>query len=441
MVPPRRKKWTEAEERTLIDKYDELFSCGTLAKMRTREKKFKPIAYHVNSAHHARDPIAYPWHWTWKDVSTKVQNMRHQYLLVKQKIRRPVESAKSLGGEGAAEEFDWAEGLTHWSNFLRYKEVFGDVPIMCTSDGVNHSMVGLEEADHDEVFVGNRQAMETVGFGQTSHLGSGDVGTGLDRSDGCPLFMGFDYDDEEAERNYSGRDVIREEGDGSFVADRVDPNSSMLRRKAKPPKGLEKKSWAFISKHLVQLREIEARFEQRDRERERERLRRENLLMESGQERERKLEEREREKEEMESIREESRSQMIQEWDSLLKDSDEREKRRREEQLIEEREWEERLNRRRLEWRKRIDERLSQHRLEMEQIQTRILHEQQNLTSQLLGIISQWTSHPAELSNHANAGSHYLSPVMQNMHRMNGMLHGDTRVDEDNPDDEFIVDG
>ena len=84
MIPPRRKKWTEAEEKTLIDKYGELVEDGSLAKMRTREKKFKPIACHVNSVHHVRDPVAYPWQWSWKDVSTKVQNMRHQYLLVKQ---------------------------------------------------------------------------------------------------------------------------------------------------------------------------------------------------------------------------------------------------------------------------------------------------------------------------------------------------------------------
>ncbi|KAL0368602.1 UNVERIFIED_CONTAM: putative pectinesterase 29 [Sesamum calycinum] len=89
MTPqPRRKKWTEAEERTLIDKYGEMSCDGTLSKMKTREKKYKPIALHVNSMHHVRDPVLYPWQWTWKDVSTKVQNMRHQYALVKQKIKK-----------------------------------------------------------------------------------------------------------------------------------------------------------------------------------------------------------------------------------------------------------------------------------------------------------------------------------------------------------------
>lgn len=103
MTPqPRRKKWTEAEERTLIDKYGEMACDGSLNKMKTREKKYKPIALYVNSMHHVRDPVSYPWQWTWKDVSTKVQNMRHQYALVKQKIQKQESSIRGSGEE----EFD-----------------------------------------------------------------------------------------------------------------------------------------------------------------------------------------------------------------------------------------------------------------------------------------------------------------------------------------------
>jgi len=32
MIPPRRKKWTEAEEKTLIDKYGEMVTDGSLPK-------------------------------------------------------------------------------------------------------------------------------------------------------------------------------------------------------------------------------------------------------------------------------------------------------------------------------------------------------------------------------------------------------------------------
>ncbi|KAG4989164.1 hypothetical protein JHK82_031494 [Glycine max] len=133
MIPLRRRKWTEAEEKTLIDKYREMVEDGSLAKMRTREKNFKPIACHVNLVHHVRDPMAYPWQWSWKDVSTKVQNMRHQYLLVKQKIKRPEFFGSGGGGDcDDVSEFDWVEGLTHWSNFLR-----------ATMDGVDNEVMGL----------------------------------------------------------------------------------------------------------------------------------------------------------------------------------------------------------------------------------------------------------------------------------------------------------
>ncbi|KAK4759678.1 hypothetical protein SAY87_022809 [Trapa incisa] len=113
----KRKKWSELEEQTLLNKYSEFSNSGALSKLKTREKKFKPIADHVNSIHHLQDPSSFPFKWSWRDVSIKVQNMRHQYLGVKQKIRAP------------SGEFNWKDGENHWENFLRYKEVFGDVEL------------------------------------------------------------------------------------------------------------------------------------------------------------------------------------------------------------------------------------------------------------------------------------------------------------------------
>ncbi|KAJ1426064.1 hypothetical protein SESBI_10448 [Sesbania bispinosa] len=300
MIPPRRKKWTEAEEKTLIDKYGEMVADGSLAKMRTREKKFKPVACYVNSLHHLRDPVVYPWQWTWKDVSTK---MGHS-------------------GEGNADG-DFAAAM----------------------DGVDNEVMGL----------------------------------------------GFEYDAEEGE--------------------------------------------------LGQLREMETRFEQREMDRERERQRRENLQAELDKQWEKKLGEREKEREEREKDRDNLRRQRMSEWEAIEKENEEMERKRREEELIHEREREERMNCRRLEWKKRIDEMLNQHRAEMGQMQTRILHEQQNLTSQLLGIFSQWTAQPAGLSDHTSASNHYLSQMMQNLHHVNGIVHSDTRVEGDNQEDQFIVDG
>ncbi|KAK6125394.1 hypothetical protein DH2020_040863 [Rehmannia glutinosa] len=111
----KRKKWSELEEQTLLSKYSDLLNSGTLPKLKTREKKFRPIADHVNSLHHLQDPITFPFKWSWRDVSIKVQNMRHQYLGVKQKIRI------------SNNEFNWGDGEIHWENFLKYKEVFGDI--------------------------------------------------------------------------------------------------------------------------------------------------------------------------------------------------------------------------------------------------------------------------------------------------------------------------
>jgi hypothetical protein len=125
----KRKKWSELEEQTLISKYSELLNSGTLPKLKTREKKFKPIADHVNTVHHLHDPTTFPFKWSWRDVSIKVQNMRHQYIGVKHKIRLSSHS----------HQFNWNDGLIHWENFLNYKQVFGDVQIIDRSKPNNNN--------------------------------------------------------------------------------------------------------------------------------------------------------------------------------------------------------------------------------------------------------------------------------------------------------------
>lgn len=437
MTPqPRRKKWTEAEERTLIDKYGEMACDGTLSKMKTREKKYKPIALHVNSVHNVRDPVSYPWQWSWKDVSTKVQNMRHQYALVKQKIKKQESSIRG----SAEEEFDWMEGITHWSNFLRYKDVFGDVPLVFTNnDGVGGGN------DCSGGYEGDAHEMDVIPFGQLGQVGEGDFVGGIDGVENGVMDLEFDYDGEEGEDNYTGGNksdaCMREDAGARFVCEAIEPISSDTRKKRKVLKGMEKKAWGFFLNQLGNLKEMEARFEQREVERERERLRREQLQIEMEKERERKWEEMEKDREVREKTREKFRRQWIQEWEAMERENDERERRRRDEELRHQREWEERLNRRRSEWKKRMDDMLSQHRAEMGQIQARIIHEQQNLTSQFIGVVSQWTGHPSALSDHAGASSHYMSQMMQNLHHVNGMVHGDARVEGDNQEDEFIVDG
>ncbi|KAL8044745.1 hypothetical protein ABFX02_08G065900 [Erythranthe guttata] len=147
----KRKKWSEVEEQSLLSKYSDLLNSGTLPKLKTREKKFRPIADHVNSEHHLQDPITFPFKWSWRDVSIKVQNMRHQYLGVKQKIRI------------SNSDFNWDDGEIHWVNFLKYKQVFGDIELSDTAgksigakfgdeviSGILGYDVGSEEIEDDE---------------------------------------------------------------------------------------------------------------------------------------------------------------------------------------------------------------------------------------------------------------------------------------------------
>ncbi|XP_051118399.1 uncharacterized protein LOC127242756 [Andrographis paniculata] len=418
MTPqPRRKKWTEAEERTLIDKYGEMACDGTLSKMKTREKKYRPIAVYVNSMHHALDPAAYPWQWTWKDVSTKVQNMRHQYVLVKQKIKKE-ESARGLSED---EEFDWMEGITHWPNFMRYKEVFGDVAVafaFAGSDGVgmvNGCNGRFEGADsHD---------LDMVQFGGLSE-GEGAFVGGVENG---VMDLEFNYDGDEGRRSRGNK------------SEDVEPSVANMKKKRKVSKVLEKKAWGVVVSQLNHLKEMETRFAQDEVEREQERQRRDHLRNKMEKEHERKFEEMEADRE----IWEKLRRQWMEEWEAMERKNEEME-RRREEELMHRREWEERMNMRRSEWKKKMDEMLSQHRAEMGQVQARILHEQQNITAQFVGILSQWTGHPTGLSDHSGGSGHYLSQMMQNLHHVNGMVHGDARVEEeeeDNQEDQFIVDG
>lgn len=438
MIPPKRKKWTEAEERTLIDKYGEMLSDGTLAKMKTREKKFRPIANYVNSVHHVQDSLAYPWQWTWKDVSTKVQNMRHQYLLVKQKIKKPESGVENSGGD-SKEDYDWMEGVTYWSNFLRYKDVFGDVAAANSSYN-DLTVVSSSDRGNVDQFLEVSREMDMLDFAHMGHSGAGNFTAGIDGVDNEVMGLGFEFDGDEAEENFNDNDQLKEDGDNSFFCEEVDPKKNNFKKKRKVMKRLEKKAWGFLVNQLGRLKDMEAQFEKREVDREQERRRWECLRYEMEKKWEQKWEEGEAQRAEREKARDKLRKQRIQEWEAMEKLRMEME-RRREEKLNHEREWEERISKRRLEWKNRIDNMLNQHRVEMNQIQTRILHEQQNLTGQLLGIVSQWTAHTSALSDHTSASNHYISQMMQNLHHVNGIVHNGTRVEADNQDDQFIVDG
>lgn len=158
----KRKKWTEAEEETLISSYSDLLSsCAMFSQLRTREKKFQPIADRINSLHHTLDPAAFPFRWSWRDVSVKIQNMRHQYLNVKLKL-----------SSSPPDSPDWDLALNLWPNFLRYKAVFGDLdpdssPSSSSPSGEDGKITNLGRmvAELGSVLVGREEARrEREGF-------------------------------------------------------------------------------------------------------------------------------------------------------------------------------------------------------------------------------------------------------------------------------------
>ncbi|KAL5702965.1 hypothetical protein ACHQM5_028116 [Ranunculus cassubicifolius] len=394
--PPRRKKWTEEEERTLIEKYGEMVSNGTLIKMKTREKKFRPIA------------------------AQKIKKPQQQILMI--------DANDDHHKEEIMEEFDWVEGITHWSNFLRYKNVFGDLPL----GGFGNSNESHELIRSDNFGVG----MDMVDYARLEDgFGVGENGI---------LEIGY-YDGEDVENaeinGGNGSNVRDDGGEDGMEYEEVFASSSQLKKKRKKLKGMEKRAWMYFGNQFAEIREREGLYEDREVERERKRQRREQVWARLEDERNRKMEEREKEREEKERARESMRREMNREWEIVEKEGIERERRRREEELSRERDWENRMEQRRLEWTSRIDGMLSQHRAAMDEVQSRILHDQQNLTNQLLGILSQWTGHSSGIPDHTGAGNPYLSQMIQNLHHMGGMVHSEeNRVEEDNHDDQFIVD-
>ncbi|KAL9392075.1 hypothetical protein Peur_015995 [Populus x canadensis] len=231
----KRKKWSELEEQTLLSKYSDLLTSGTLSKLKTREKKFRPIADHVNTIHHLQDPIGYPFKWSWRDVSIKVQNMRHQYLGVKQKIRI------------SKDEFNWKDGENHWENFLKYKEVFGDVELEVKSK-------------------------KSSGSGDSDLFKDcGDLGFGIDSEDY------LEEDDQEEEDGEEEEDVNGDGGndnvgggeeDGEFRGEKG--NGEMgIGRKEKMKKGLGgNRRLGLLGAQVMDLRDVVLRREEKRRERE-----------------------------------------------------------------------------------------------------------------------------------------------------------------------------
>ncbi|XP_008802386.2 conglutin alpha 2-like [Phoenix dactylifera] len=185
----KRKKWKEEEEATLIREYSGLLSVGVLAKLRTREKKFQPIADRVNTLHHHRDPVAFPFRWSWRDVSIKIQNMRHQYLNVKHKLLHLPPPSSSSSASASAAGFDWDQGVHLWPNFLLYKKVFGDLDLEPPKNSSAVSSDDDEEEDLEEPELGAEDEEKEDGEqihnagGQEDFKGFEDAGENPEQED------------------------------------------------------------------------------------------------------------------------------------------------------------------------------------------------------------------------------------------------------------------
>lgn len=359
----KRKKWSELEEQTLLTKYSDLHTSGALTKLKTREKKFKPIAEHVNSVHHLRDPINFPFKWTWRDVSIKVQNMRHQYLGVKQKIRV------------SDSEYNWKDGENHWENFMKYKEVFGDIELE-SRDTKRFSDVGGD-------------LFPDSGFTYSRNGGDEFFGLGFDE-------LQNDEDDDD------DCDTDKEETDDS---------GSVHVKKLR--KGVGGRMLGLVGAQMMELRDVVMRREEKRRERE---WRREEGV----------LEREERKKKGFEKGDEEELIVMSRkEVDSRARLEMEFEEERRRRMAVEER-WEEEE----MKWREKMVSMQIEHEKQMMQLHANACQNQM----QILGVMARVF---CQFFGSGNDGLGNLAPqVLQNLQHPGGL--DDTGKPDANSPSEFL---
>ncbi|KAF5175630.1 hypothetical protein FRX31_034777 [Thalictrum thalictroides] len=196
--------------------------------------------------------------------------MRHQYLGVKQKIRV------------SDDEFNWSDGQDHWTNFFKYKEVFGDVELDAVGGmskrGIGSGGGGLLEEDGCYSFGGNGNGNGNDVLGLGLDLDCEDFDDGCDGNDDADEGLGFsDGEEEGGEENFGsirGKRLKRDDGIG------------------------------FLGSQVLELRDVMCRKEERRREREFRKEEEEMSRYERKWERENQNEERLREREERMEARE-----------------------------------------------------------------------------------------------------------------------------------------
>ncbi|GAB4832392.1 hypothetical protein Ancab_006408 [Ancistrocladus abbreviatus] len=397
----KRKKWSELEEQTLLTKYSELMNSGTLAKLKTREKKFKPIADHVNSIHHLQDPINYPFKWSWRDVSIKVQNMRHQYLGVKQKIRV------------SDSEFNWKDGENHWENFLKYKEVFGDVELDAKESNKRINNSGGDCCHVDFLEGSNR-------------------GFGGNEVDGYGLGLGFGIDSEDLEEN--GEGVGEEEDDGGGSCGEFDGGREGNGDLGCGAKKVRKRRLGLVGAQVLELRDVVLRREERRRERE---FAREEGLIAREEARRETESLKERQQREVEEAAE-RRELELEEMQSMWARGELERRLRLERELEEERRWRMRMEEKReeeeMEWRERLVVMQIEHEKQMMQMHANACQNQIQILGLMARLVCQFFG---SASDGLSAGLGALPPqVLQNLQHSGGL--GDGGKPEAHSPSEFI---
>ncbi|KAF3445250.1 hypothetical protein FNV43_RR14944 [Rhamnella rubrinervis] len=414
----KRKKWSEVEEQTLLTKYSELLKSGTLAKLKTREKKFKPIADHVNSVHHIHDPITFPFKWSWRDVSIKVQNMRHQYLGVKQKIRV------------SKDEFNWKDGENHWENFLKYKEVFGDVELDskgkkscdnvdvfgdCGDLGFGIDCEDLEEDDDEE----EEESLNGEDDEDEDRVGGGEG-------------VGSDVDSSGRNGGEVGDEIVGSEGE--FGAEReIGDVGFAQKRKLKKGLGVNRRL-GLASVQVLELRDVVLKTEERRRERECRREKGEGDKEEKRKEAEHRKEKRRNERDEWLDNRELELEEMQTMW--ARREFDKRlrlerefdEERRRRMRMEEKREEDE------MEWRERMMGMQIEHEKQMMQMHAEACQNQMQILGLMARLVCQFFG---SATDGLGGGLGSLPPqVLQNLQHSGGL--GDGGKPDANSPSEFI---
>ncbi|XP_057822934.2 uncharacterized protein LOC131035277 isoform X2 [Cryptomeria japonica] len=455
----KRKKWTEEEEETLINKYGELLRSGVLGKLKTRERKFEPIAEYVNAMHHAQDPVAFPWEWTWRDASTKVQNMRHQYLGVKQKIRK--NNVDHLGNGGDQEEYDWEEGVTHWLNFLKYKEVFGDVELDLNDmvprgsihaggnmrNGVGKGRIWFGVRNRSQNFqrdVGIDGMVEgdtDLPFGICSYGGGRVAQEGGENGSGMLAlgFGGLEYDGGEGEGDSEGESG---EEDGEKEED-----DSLIQRNRKRRKKVDKafiydaKILGFLGAQFAELKDIEMRRDERERRREIEMEERTAMKEEVEREREREREDRQREREEREKIREKEREEMErviseQEWERNLREQEQREQERHRWRCLEEK-----RDRAEMQWMETMMNLQMEHQTQIMQLQAQLAQGQQQISTLFFALFGQLSGQGSDITGQGVSLNPAVSQILRSVQQPAvGLVPNSDRREETNGS-QYIVDG